>query len=464
MKPEHDSALEQALFRLKAAFLAQPYTSCALRVEKLAALKSAIIQNKDELVVAAQSDFSHRAEFDTVMADMVPAVNHIGHISRNLHQWMKPDQRSAGIEFFPSKTYVEYVPKGVVGIIAPWNYPVQLSLVPLATAIAAGNKVMVKLSEYTPCVNKVIKSILACLEQDCIVVEGGAEVSGHFSELPFDHMFFTGSTHVGRLVYQACASRLIPCTLELGGKSPAIILNDANIEKAVLDIAFAKRMNGGQICVAPDYVLVHQAVYEQFVEKLKESFSSDQAKPKTDTGLLNDKHKQRLVGMLEQAKSKGVEVWHSKPLEMTASDDFGMHLVFEPTRSLKVMQEEVFGPVLSIFRVTDLEHANSIIRCTETPLACYLYTSNKCAQNDIKYRMACGNLSINDMLLHVAVADLPFGGVGSSGFGQYHAIEGFKTFSHGKGIFSSSDHIWRSKMLSKYRHVIGKILTWLYLR
>ncbi|WP_185843468.1 aldehyde dehydrogenase family protein [Pseudoalteromonas luteoviolacea] len=463
MKTEHDSALEQLLFRLKAAYLEQPYTSCALRVEKLVALKSAIANHRTELVSAAQSDFSHRAELDTVMADMVPTVNHIGHISRNLKKWMKPDKRSPGIEFLPSQTYIEYVPKGVVGIIAPWNYPIQLSLVPLATAIAAGNKVMLKLSEYTPNVNTVIRSILACLSEDCVVVEGDGQIGIRFSELPFDHVFFTGSTHVGRKVYQACAKNLVPVTLELGGKSPVIVLNDANIDKVVLDLAFAKRMNCGQICVAPDYVLVHQAVYEQFVHKLKEHLKRPN-KYESSTGLLTDDHKSRLAAMLQQAESKGLEVWHSKPLETATADDFGVHLVFDPPSGLQVMQEEVFGPILNIFKVTDLEHAQSIIRSTETPLACYLYTENKCAQNDIKYRLACGSLSINDMLLHVAVADLPFGGVGSSGFGQYHSIEGFKTFSHGKGVFISSAHAWRSKMFDKYSHIIGKLLTWLYLK
>ncbi|KZN38648.1 hypothetical protein N480_13415 [Pseudoalteromonas luteoviolacea S2607] len=463
MKSERDSELEQKLFRLKASFLAEPYTSSGLRIEKLKALKSAIVNYKSALVEAARKDFSQRAELDTVMADMIPTVNHIEYICRHLKNWMRPDKRNPGVEFLPSRAYIEYVPKGVVGIIAPWNYPIQLSLVPLATAIGAGNKVMLKLSEHTPRVNDVIKSILLDLSTECTVIEGDAQMGVKFSELPFDHLFFTGSTHIGKKVYQASAGNLVPVTLELGGKSPVIVLSDANIEKVVLDLAFTKRMNCGQICVAPDYVLVHQEVFDAFVAKLKEKLTSINTTDDS-TGLLNERHQSRLVSMLEQAESKGVSVWHSKPLEAAVANDFGVHLVFEPPRSLKVMQEEVFGPILSIFKVRDLEHAQSIVRSTEVPLACYLYTSDKCAQNDVKYRLECGSLSINDMLLHVAVADLPFGGVGSSGIGQYHSIEGFKAFSHGKGIFHSSDKAWRSKLFDKYSHVIGKILTWLYLK
>ncbi|MBQ4810742.1 aldehyde dehydrogenase family protein [Pseudoalteromonas luteoviolacea] len=463
MKSERDSELEQQLFSLKTSFLAEPYTSSALRIEKLKVLKSAIVNYKSELVGAARKDFSQRAELDTVMADMIPTVNHIEYICRNLKQWMKPDKRNPGLEFVPSRAYVEYVPKGVVGIIAPWNYPIQLALVPLATAIGAGNKVMLKLSEHTPNVNKVIKSILSSLSNECIVIEGDGNTAGEFSELPFDHLFFTGSTQIGKKVYQAGASNLVPVTLELGGKSPVIVLSDANIEKAILDLVFAKRMNGGQICVAPDYVLVHQEIYDTFISKLKEKFESV-PNNNEHTGLLNERHKIRLLAMLEQAKSKGVTVWHSKPMETVVADDFGVHLVFDPPRGLQVMQEEVFGPVLSVYKVGDLEHAQSIIRSTEVPLACYLYTSDKCAQNDVKYRLGCGSLSINDMLLHVAVADLPFGGVGSSGIGQYHSVEGFKTFSHSKGVFHSSDKAWRSRLFDRYSHIIGKILTWLYLK
>nr|WP_275424212.1 aldehyde dehydrogenase family protein [Pseudoalteromonas luteoviolacea] len=443
--------------------MTEQYPSYRARKQRLKRLSKAIIENKARLIDAAKADFSTRSEYDSLLADIIPTLSHINYLSKHLKKWMGPDKRSAGLEFLPSKVWTEYVPKGVVGIIAPWNYPIQLALVPLATSIAAGNKVMIKLSEYTPSVNVIIKRILSVLSDDCIVIEGDADVATEFSHQAFDHLFFTGSTGVGKRVYAAAAQNLVPVTLELGGKSPLIVLEDANIDKVILDIVFAKNMNAGQVCVAPDYALVHEAIYDAFIKKLKQQFlTSNTRAPKT--GILNEAHTKRLKNLMVDAQERGAKVYHSAELESLNSRDFGTHMVIEPPLDSRIMLEEVFGPVMSIIKVKSLAEAKAVVQSLEAPLACYLYTSTNAAQVDIRQNLQSGSLSINDMLFQVAVSDLPFGGIGSSGMGSYHGKEGFITFSHCKSVFQSSDNIWRSKLFSKYSHVIKGLLTRLYLR
>lgn len=455
--------VEDSFIALKAAYLARPFPSYEERTMQLNRLRLSIIENQARLLDAAKIDFSMRSEDDSILADIVPTISHIKYLSKHLSTWMKPENRSAGWEFWPSKVSTEYVPKGVVGIIAPWNYPIQLALVPLATAIAAGNKVMIKLSEYTPRVNAVIKDVLSVLQDDCIVIEGGAGIAIKFSHQAFDHLFFTGSTGVGRKVYAAAAQNLVPVTLELGGKSPLIVLEDANIEKVILDIVFAKNMNAGQVCVAPDYVLVDESIWETLIERLKLAFLKvDQNVLKT--GIVNDAQAQRLKSLMIDAQDKGAVTYHSNSIESLKASAFGTHLVIEPPLDARIMQEEVFGPILSLIKIKNLAEAKEIVQSLGQPLTCYLYTSNDAAQVDIRQNLQSGSLCINDMLFQVAVPDLPFGGVGSSGMGYYHGKEGFITFSHCKSIFQSSNKLWRSKLFSKYSHAIRRLLTRLYLK
>ncbi|AOT10496.1 aldehyde dehydrogenase family protein [Pseudoalteromonas luteoviolacea] len=463
MSQVQEHGIVNEFIKLKSAHYLDPFPTSSKRKEKLERLSAAIIANKQRFVEAANNDFSIRAEYDTLVADIIPTVSHIRYLCRKIESFMKPHSRSAGWQFFPSRVWVEYVPKGVIGIIAPWNYPIQLALVPLATALAAGNKVMIKLSEYTPSVNEVMKDVLKSIESDCIVVEGGPDIASMFSHQHFDHIFFTGSTDVGKQVYAAASRNLVPVTLELGGKSPMIVLADANQDKAVLDIIFAKKMNAGQVCVAPDYVLVEEFIYESFIAKLKHQLVKRDDMER-QTGIVNEHHARRLESLIEDVIDMGVEVYHSKPLENIRADDFGMHLIFNPPLDSRIMQEEVFGPILSVIKVRDLVDAKKIIQRQGSPLTSYLYTDNLKAQRDIRQSLLAGSISINDMLLHVAVTDLPFGGVGHSGMGQYHGTEGLVTFSHAKSIFKSNSRIWRSKLFAEYSHAINKLLTWLYLK
>lgn len=458
-----NNSIGDKLATLKAAYLATPYPSVDARKQLLKNLSAAIIESKSRLVDAAKADFSTRSDYDSLVADIIPTISHIKYISKHLDSWIKPHSRSAGWQFLPSKVWIEYVPKGVVGVIAPWNYPIQLALVPLATAIAAGNKVMLKLSELTPAINQVIKDVLAPLEGDCIVIEGDANVASEFSQLAFDHLFFTGSTHIGKQVYAAAAQNLVPVTLELGGKSPMLVLDDANQHKAILDIIHAKTMNAGQICVAPDYVLVNESIFDEFIEKLK-SRVRESSQSKDCTGIINQHHANRLLSLMNDAQSQGAEVYSSKPLESLTAKEFGIHIVIEPSLKSRIMQEEVFGPIVNVLKVQDLEHAKRVVQSLGTPLACYLYTNSKEPEAVLRRSLQAGSLCINDMLLHVAVVDLPFGGLGSSGMGQYHAKEGFMALSHGKSIFKSSDKMWRSQLFDRYSHIIKHVLTWLYLR
>ncbi|MBQ4835017.1 aldehyde dehydrogenase family protein [Pseudoalteromonas luteoviolacea] len=458
-----NSSIRDKLATLKAAYLATPYPSNELRKQQLKKLSSAIIENKSRLVDAAKADFSMRSDYDSLVADIIPTISHIKYLSKHLDSWMKPHSRSAGWQFLPSKVWIEYVPKGVIGVIAPWNYPIQLALVPLATAIAAGNKVMLKLSELTPTINQVIKDVLEPLEGDCVVIEGDAYVASEFSQQAFDHLFFTGSTHIGKQVYAAAAKNLVPVTLELGGKSPMVVLDDANQDKAILDIIHAKTMNAGQICVAPDYVLVTESIFDEFIEKLKNKVR-ESSHSKGHTGIVNQHHAHRLMSLISDAQGQGTEVYSSKPLESLTAKEFGIHIIIEPSLKARVMQEEVFGPIVTVLKVQDLEHAKRVVQSLGTPLACYLYTNSEKSEAMLRRSLQAGSLCINDMLLHVAVVDLPFGGLGSSGMGQYHAKEGFIALSHGKSIFKSSDKIWRSQLFDRYSHIIKHVLTWLYLR
>lgn len=458
-----EQAIEQGLMSLKSAYCLEPFPVSAKRKDKLKKLNAAIITNKQRFVEAANQDFSVRAEYDTLVADLTPTVSHIRYLCRHIDAFMKPQSKTAGWQFFPSKVWIEYVPKGVVGIIAPWNYPIQLALVPLATAIAAGNKVMIKLSEFTPAVNSVMRDVLKSIEDDCIVIEGDAAIASAFSQQSFDHLFFTGSTSIGKQVYAAAAQNLVPVTLELGGKSPLVVLADANQDKAVLDIIFAKSMNAGQVCVAPDYVLVEESIYDAFITKLKHQLLTRESQ-ETKTGVLNAHHAKRLASIIKEVIEAGAQVCHSKPFEDVCAEHFGIHLVLNPPLDSRIMQEEVFGPVLSVLKVRDLAEAKSIIQSQGSPLTCYLYSDNIEDQINIRQSLQAGSISINDMLLHVAVTDLPFGGVGSSGMGQYHGQEGFVTFSHTKSVFQSSSRIWRSNLFNQYSHAIKKLLTWLYLK
>ena len=344
--------------------------------------------------------------------------------------------------FQPAKAHVEYQPLGVIGIITPWNYPIFLSLGPLTTALAAGNRAMIKMSELTLKTSALLQSLIAKEFDDNLIciVDGDADVAAEFSQLSFEHLFFTGSTKVGQLVMQAAAKNLVPVTLELGGKSPAIIDPNMELQLAAERFVFGKSMNAGQTCVAPDYILCPKGKTVELIESIKKAYNKlypTIAGNKDCTSIVCSRMYNRLQLLLEDAKNKGGKVIPlSSDVEEPLNRKMPLTLISGVDDDMQVMEEEIFGPILPIVEYSDLQQAISYIQDKERPLALYIYSFDSQFQNDILKHTHAGGVCINDAAFHVAVEDLPFGGIGASGMGQYHGEEGFKTFSHGKSVFT----------------------------
>ncbi|OAJ93418.1 coniferyl aldehyde dehydrogenase [Vibrio bivalvicida] len=458
--------LKYLFSEVKAKYCTAPYAELEQRLEVLNALKYELIERKPRLVKALCQDYGYRSDFDSLICDLLPAVSHINYTIRHLRKWLKPSKRDAGLMLFPSKVYVEYQPLGVVGVMVPWNFPIVLSIAPIVTALAAGNRVMVKLSEFTPKTNQVLSEIFAEIREFVYPVEGGTEIAKFFASLPFDHLLFTGSTKVGKLVASAAAKNLTPTTLELGGKSPAIVANDADIAKAVDSILLGKSINAGQICVAPDYVLVPQGKELQFIERYLERFYQLYVKEgqlKSSTSIINQSQYQRLQQYLLDAKNLGGTIHTIDYLELEPRQ-MAPQLVTGVSDKMLLMQEEIFGPILPVIGYRHLNEVFAYINARPRPLALYLMSNDPILQRQIIEQTHSGGIAINDSLLHVAVEDAPFGGIGESGIGQYHGKEGFQTFSKAKTVLYSATWMPRSFLLLKYRKLAVKVLGRLFVR
>lgn len=472
MNPDstHTSSLTTEFNELQNSFSNSPYPPIEKRLALLKVVRGRIVKLEQELVDAASKDFGYRTAFDTLLGDILPTVQGLAHIIKKLPKWAKPSNRSVGLSLWPSKVSVSYQPLGVVGVIAPWNYPIQLALVPAITALAAGNRVMLKLSEFTPHTNAVIEKIFTQeLHAHCKVIVGGSDVASEFSSLPFAHMLFTGSTSVGKLVMAAASKNLTPVTLELGGKSPAIITEGANIKKAAQTLLFGKMANAGQICVAPDYVFVPKALEHQLIQQICELYKKhfkDGVEGKNLTSIISDAHYSRLEGYLTQAEKLGAHV--IKPLEQNQQDQqkhrMGLHIVTQVSDEMTLMQDELFGPILPIKTYEKLDDAIAYVKAHHHPLALYILGQDKRAQDYIMQQTLSGTVAVNDALVQVTADDVPFGGVGHSGMGHYHAKEGFLTFSHAKNTLVSSSFNPRTALLLKQSKLIIKLLKFLYIK
>jgi len=430
--------LQPLLDRQRRAFQENPYPQTDERVQWLDALHRLIANNRQALIEAVSADFGNRSADETLLAEIMPSLQAIHHATRHLRKWMKPARRSVGLAFQPASARVLYQPLGVVGIIVPWNYPLYLAIGPLIGALAAGNRVMLKMSESTPATGQLLKMLLAQIfdEDQVAVVLGETDVGVAFSRLPFDHLLFTGSTRIGREVMRAAAENLTPVTLELGGKSPAIVSANVPLMDAAERIAFGKTLNAGQTCVAPDYVLVPKVRLEAFIEAYREvvrRFYPQLADNPDYTSIINPRQLARLQDYLDDAQAKGARLL---PL-FDQSQDRRMphHLLLNVSDEMRVMQEEIFGPLLPLVPYDDLEQALAYVNARPRPLALYYFGYDKAEQQTVLERTHSGGVCLNDTLLHVAQDDLPFGGVGPSGMGHYHGHEGFLTFSKAKGVF-----------------------------
>jgi coniferyl-aldehyde dehydrogenase len=426
------------------AFLEDPAPSYETRLARLDALLELVRKNQTAIEEAISADFGGRSCHETRIAEVFLSIEAVKYARSHLKGWMKPQGRSVSLAFQPATVKVVPQPKGVVGVIAPWNYPFQLAFAPLVQAIAAGNRVLVKPSELTPRTGELLKRLLAeRFPADVIsVLTGGPEVGEAFSRLPFDHLVFTGSTHVGRLVMKAAAENLVPVTLELGGKSPAIVHESFDLARAGTRIAAGKWFNAGQTCIAPDYVLAPRGRADELVEAITAathaSFPTIRDNPDY-TSIISPRHHARLVALVEDAVAKGarkVELLPAGESIPASAHRLAPTLLLGVTEEMKVMQEEIFGPVLPIVVTESVEAAIRYVNAHPRPLALYYFDDDGGRVKRVLEQTVSGGAVVNDTLYHFAVDDLPFGGIGPSGMGAYHGVEGFQTFSHHKSVFT----------------------------
>ncbi len=438
-----DRRLEQILAHQRAAFLQDGPPSLAQRRADLGKLKRAVVARRREIEDALNADFGHRSRHETAIMETMSLVHGIDYLHRNLRRFMRPTRRHVALPMRFGNARVEYQPLGVIGIMAPWNYPVSLALMPLATALAAGNRAMIKPSEFTPATSNLLVKLLADIfpEEQVVVVTGDAAVGAAFSALAFDHLIFTGSTAVGRAVMKAASANLVPVTLELGGKSPVIVARGHALDHAATGIAYGKLANGGQTCVAPDYALVHEDDMDAFTAAYDKAVSALYPNgPGSDdyTSIINDRHYARLTGLIDDARAKGAlvrEIGHKADEAAQRPHTMAPTLVLGVRDDMRIMQEEIFGPVLPVLPYRDLDEAIAYVNARPRPLALYFYGRDGEDRRKVLARTTSGNVTINSTLMHYAQEDVPFGGVGPSGMGAYHGVEGFRALSHAKGIY-----------------------------
>jgi len=458
--PQTDT--EALLARQRAAFLRDGTPTIRQRKERLARLRAAVLAYRSQLEDAVSADFGHRSRHETAVMELVGVIQSIDYLSRHLRRFMQPERRHVAFTYRSGKAYVEHQPKGVIGVMAPWNYPISLMLIPLATALASGNRAMLKPSELTPRTSDMLKRLLAetFSSDEVAVVLGGPDVGAAFSALAFDHLLFTGSTQVGRKVMRAASDNLVPVTLELGGKSPVIVAHGRVNARTMGSIVFGKLSNGGQTCVAPDYALVHEDDLEAFITQFDTTVRTAYPDGPTSadyTSIVSNGHYTRLKNLIEDARQKGarvVEVGVHPESAARRIRTLAPTLVVSARDDLTVMQEEIFGPILPVRTYRTMEEVIDYINARPRPLALYYFGDQDADCDNLVTRTTSGNIGINNTMMHVAQDDLPFGGVGPSGMGAYHGIEGFRAMSHAKGVFVQG----RWNLPSMLRAPFGKLV------
>ncbi|BCU64441.1 hypothetical protein F941_01954 [Acinetobacter bouvetii DSM 14964 = CIP 107468] len=464
----NSAALEQIFTQQKLAFKAQSYPSYEQRKQNLQTLYQMLVDHQDEIAAAISRDFSNRSADETRLFEVMTSLNGIKHSLKYLKKWMKPSKRDVGILFQPAKGYVLYQPLGVVGVIVPWNYPLFLAVGPLAQALAAGNNVMLKMSEFTPDFSVLFKRLIAdnFRESHVTVITGNAQIAQQFTHLPFDHLLFTGATSIASHVLHAAADNLTPVTLELGGKSPSIVAQNADLKESARRIAFGKTMNAGQTCVAPDYVLVHSSQQDAFIQAymdaLKQFYPNSIEGNPDYTAIVNVRQFERLQHYLTDAHAKGAQLVQ----EHAAPDGRRMpHVVVTNVNDdMALMQNEIFGPILPIVCYQQIDEAIEYVNARERPLALYYFGYDKAEQQKVLHETHSGGVCLNETLMTAGMEDMPFGGIGASGMGHYHGHEGFKTFSHAKSVFVRPKFSLMKLIYPPYGTFIQKLIYRLFIR
>lgn len=436
----------------KSAFAAAPRRPIALRKEDLLKIETFTRDRADDICKAISADFGTRSLNESLIGEAAVIVGGARHARQKLGQWMKPKRVPVESSMQPARAYIRREPKGVVGIIGPWNYPYQLALAPLIAALAAGCRAIIKPSELTPRTSELLQELISAAfdENHVAVVTGGPVVGQAFSALAFDHLFFTGSTGVGRAVAMAAAANLTPVTLELGGKSPVLVLDDIPVETAAQPIAWGKLFNAGQTCIAPDHVYAPrakvQALGEAVIAKAA-AFYADAAGDADYTSIVADRHYERLAAMIDEVRSAGATVLQPEhdAAAMKAARKIPPTVVLNPPADCQMMREEIFGPILPVIGYDALEDPIATVNAGERPLALYVFSKDKRAARAVLDATISGGAVINSTLIHYSFEELPFGGVGASGQGAYHGERGFLEFCHERGVVEAP--LWHPSRL-----------------
>lgn len=463
--------MDSALARLKDACIRDGIPTAEKRIEWIDTSIELLCTHGDALCDAMSVDFGHRSKDQSRLSDIAASVETLKYAKKNLRAWMRPSRRSAQfpLGLFGARAAVHYQPKGVIGVISPWNFPVNLTFTPLAGIFAAGNRAMIKPSEFTEHTSQLLAELFPQYysDEEVAVVTGGPEVGAEFTRLPFDHLVFTGATSIAHHVMRAAAENLVPVTLELGGKSPTIIGKSADIEKAALRIMSGKTLNAGQICLAPDYVFVPEGKIAEFVAAaqlaVETMFPSGLKDNEDYTSIVNQRHFDRLQSYVEDARSKGGELIEINP----GAEDFSRqshhkmapYIITNPTEEMKVMRDEIFGPILPIKSYKNATDVVSYINSHPRPLGLYYFGTDAGERDYVLKNTTSGGVTVNDVFFHVAQEDLPFGGVGMSGMGAYHGRDGFDEFSHKKAVYTQATAdllaVIRPPYGKKFRRLIG---------
>ena len=462
--------MQDVLARQRAAHIKEGPPSAEVRIDRIDRAIGLLVDNRDAIAEALREDFGHRSVHASLFTDVSGSIGPLKHAKAHVKSWMKRERRKvtpAALGLFGAKAYIDHQPKGVVGVISPWNFPFNLTFTPLAGIFAAGNRVMIKPSEFTPRSSELMARLFhqAYDESEVAVFLGGPEAGHAFSALPFDHLLFTGATSIAYHVQRAAAENLVPTTLELGGKSPVIVSRGADLSLTAKRVMNGKTLNAGQICLAPDYMLVPKDKVQDFVGEAVKAVTTmfPTMKDNPDyTSVINQRHYDRLMGYLDDAKAKGAEIVEINP----AREDFRQQpfhkipptLVLNPTDDMKIMKEEIFGPLLPVKAYDSVDEAIGYVNEHARPLGLYYFGSDTAEQERVLTRTTSGGVSVNDVVMHVAMEDLPFGGIGPSGMGAYHGIDGFKTFSHSKAVFQQAKSDITAMLRPPYGAKIQKVL------
>ena len=470
MSTETLQEMESVLKLQKKLHIEEGPASIELRKDRLNRCIKMIKEYSDEIIDALQKDFGNRDPKSSFLTEIATTIGVLQHAIKNVDKWTKDEKRPSNVDrpFFirmlmgilGSKSYIKYQPLGTVGVISPWNFPVNLILAPLGGIFAAGNRAMIKPSELTPATSEVTKRMFEAYfdKSEAAVFTGDAEVGAAFSALPFDHLLFTGGTQIGKKVMKAASDNLVPVTLELGGKSPVIVDENADLSDVAKKVMRGKTMNAGQICLAPDYLMLPKGKSEEFAKASNEAVSEMFADLKYNedyTSVINERHYERINELVSDAKEKGAEVIQINP----ADEDFEQQelhkipptLVLNPTDEMKIMQEEIFGPVLPVKEYEDFDETVNYVNSKDRPLGLYLFSKDKNKEKKVLDNTTSGGVTLNDFIWHIGQEELPFGGVGPSGTGSYHGHDGFKEFSHAKAVYKQFSADLMAQMMPPYK-------------